>query len=132
MAGIILFDGVCNLCNNSVKSIIQRDSAGYFQFASLQSDVGQKLLQHYGLNDYINSFVLIENERYYLKSSAALRICKNLDGAWKLLSFLRIIPRPIRDFIYDRIAHNRYKWFGKQDSCMIPTPEIRKRFLDES
>lgn len=130
MAGIILFDGECNLCNSSVQFILKRDRIGYFQFASLQGEVGTKLLQQYDLQLDLNSFFLIEDGRFYSKSSAALRVCKHLDGAWKIFSIFLVVPSPIRDFFYKLIAKNRYKWFGKQESCMIPTPEIRNRFLD--
>jgi predicted DCC family thiol-disulfide oxidoreductase YuxK len=127
---IILFDGVCNFCESSVQFIIKRDPVGHFQFASLQSETGERLLKQLEVKNHLESLVLIENRRYYKKSTAALKICKNLKGGWKLLYIFRIIPTPIRDFFYDWIAKNRYKWFGKKDSCMIPTTEIRNRFLE--
>jgi predicted DCC family thiol-disulfide oxidoreductase YuxK len=127
---IILFDGVCNLCNNSVQFIIKRDSAGYFKFASLQSETGQTLLKKHHLNTDLNSFVLIENETAYVKSSAALRVCSKLSGVWRILSIFRILPPFIRDLGYDYVAKNRYKWFGKKESCMLPLPEWKQRFLD--
>ncbi|MGE8207168.1 thiol-disulfide oxidoreductase DCC family protein [Heyndrickxia sp. NPDC080065] len=130
MAGIILFDGVCNFCNSSVQFIIKRDPAGCFKFASLQSEIGKKLLREHGIHDEIDSFVLIEDNTYYIKSSAALRMCKNLQGLWRLLYLFLIIPPPIRDFFYDLIAKNRYKWFGIRESCMLPTKEERDRFLE--
>lgn len=130
MVRIILFDGVCNFCNSSVQFIIKRDPKGAFKFASLQSEIGQKLLKQVGLKEDIDSFVLIEGDQYFLKSTAALRICGKLNGAWRILSFLIIIPAPIRDYIYSILAKNRYKWFGKKDSCMLPSPEVRNRFLD--
>ncbi|MDF2858739.1 MAG: thiol-disulfide oxidoreductase family protein [Neobacillus sp.] len=130
MARIILFDGVCNLCNSSVQFIIKRDQLAKFQFASLQSEIGQKLLRKYDYNQDLNSFILIEDEKIYIKSSAALRVCMNLNGLWKYLSIFRIIPPSIRDYIYEIIAKNRYKWFGKQETCMIPTPEMKQRFLE--
>lgn len=129
MAGIILFDGECNLCNSSVQFIIKRDSKSYFQFASFQGEVGKKLIEQHHIQD-TDSFILIENNIPYYRSTAVLRVCKNLNKAWKLLSVFRIVPRPIRDFMYNRIANNRYKWFGRQESCMLPTPELRSRFLD--
>lgn len=130
MEKIILFDGVCNLCNRSVQFIIKRDPNGHFKFASLQGEVGQKLLKQYGFDKEIDSFVLIENQRIYSKSSAALRVCRNLNGFWKVFSILRILPPSFRDFFYDIVAKNRYKWFGKKESCMLPTKEMKKRFLD--
>jgi predicted DCC family thiol-disulfide oxidoreductase YuxK len=130
MEKIILFDGVCNLCNSSVQFVIKRDPDGCFKFASLQSEVGQSLLEQHGFNKEIDSFFLIENQRIYSKSSAALRVCRNLNGFWKVLSILRILPPSFRDFFYDIVARNRYKWFGKKESCMLPTKEMKKRFLD--
>ncbi|MFD2443612.1 thiol-disulfide oxidoreductase DCC family protein [Bacillus sp. CGMCC 1.16607] len=130
MAKIILFDGVCNFCDSSVQFIIKRDPRGNFKFASLQSETGQKLLKQVGLKDEIDSFVLIDDDQYYLKSSAALKVSRNLNGAWSLFSLLTVIPVPIRDYLYDILAKNRYKWFGKKDSCMLPSPEVRSRFLD--
>jgi predicted DCC family thiol-disulfide oxidoreductase YuxK len=127
---IILFDGECNFCDNSVQFIIKRDPKGRFKFASLQSETGQMLLKKYQINNDLSSFVLIENERFYLKSSAALRVCESLKGMWKFITILRVIPVPIRDCVYSFIARNRYKWFGKKESCIIPSPEVRSRFLD--
>ena len=130
MEKIILFDGVCNLCNSSVQFIIKRDPKSCFKFASLQSETGRSLLEQYNFNKEIDSFILIENQKIYSKSSAALRVCTNLNGLWKLLTILRILPVPLRDFFYDLVAENRYKWFGKKESCMIPTKEMKKRFLE--
>lgn len=127
---IILFDGVCNLCNSSVKFIIKRDSEGQFKFASLQSETGQTLLRMHGLNKDLNSFVLLEDDKVYLKSSAALRVCRKLGSAWPILSLFRFLPPFIRDFLYDFVAKNRYKWFGKEESCLVPSPEWKQRFLD--
>ncbi|WP_223590109.1 thiol-disulfide oxidoreductase DCC family protein [Neobacillus bataviensis] len=127
---IVLFDGVCNLCNNSVHFILKRDINRSFKFASLQGETGQKLLKQYGLNTAMNSFVLIENNKPYLKSTAALRVCMKLRGAWRLFSLFIVIPKPFRDFVYEVIANNRYKWFGKKESCLLPLPEWKDRFLD--
>ncbi|MEH7480984.1 thiol-disulfide oxidoreductase DCC family protein [Neobacillus drentensis] len=127
---IILFDGVCNLCNNSVKFIIKRDTSGYFKFASLQGETGQRLLKKHSLNYDLNSFVLIEKEKVYIKSSAALRVCSQLGGAWRILSIFRFLPPLFRDFLYDIVAKNRYKWFGKEESCILPLPKWKQRFLD--
>ena len=127
---IILFDGVCNLCNNSVKFIIKRDTSGYFKFASLQGETGQRLLKKHSLNYDLNSFLLIEKEKVYIKSSAALRVCSQLGGAWRILSIFRFLPPLFRDFLYDIVAKNRYKWFGKEESCILPLPKWKQRFLD--
>jgi predicted DCC family thiol-disulfide oxidoreductase YuxK len=130
MEKIILFDGICNLCQASVQFIIKRDPKAHFRFASLQSEAGQKLLTKYSISKDINSFVFIAGEKYYTKSSAALMVCKYLQGFWKLLYVFMFVPRPIRDRIYHFIAENRYKWFGKRESCLIPTSDLRKRFLE--
>ncbi|GGF98444.1 thiol-disulfide oxidoreductase DCC family protein [Paenibacillus abyssi] len=125
---IVLFDGMCNFCNNSVQFIMKRDPKQKFQFASLQSSIGRELVQKYNVAG-IDSFLLIEGERCYIKSTAALRVCRNLKGLWKLAAALQIVPRAVRDRVYDWFARNRIRWFGASDSCMLPTPEQRKRFL---
>ena len=130
MSGIILFDGYCNFCSGTVQFIIKRDPNKYFQFASLQSDIGQILLRKHDLESAIDSFVLIEDEKCNIKSTAALRVCKKLKGFWSLLYLFIWVPGSIRDYMYDVMAKHRYQWFGKMDHCMMPTPEIRKRFLD--
>lgn len=130
MEAIILFDGICNLCNSAVQFVIKRDPAGYFKFASLQSETGQRLLKQYGVSRQIDSIIVIEMQKVYIKSSAALRICRKLEGFWKYLTILRVLPPFFRNFFYDLVAKNRYHWFGKRDSCMLPTAEIRKRFLE--
>ena len=128
---VILFDGVCNLCNGAVQFIMKHDKAGLYKFASLQGDSGQQLLQKYQLPlSAFNSFVLIENNVTYTRSTAALKVARNLSGITKLLYGFIIVPAFIRDAIYNLISRNRYKWFGKQDNCMIPTPELRNRFLN--
>ncbi|MEM1136113.1 MAG: DCC1-like thiol-disulfide oxidoreductase family protein [Bacteroidota bacterium] len=126
---IILFDGVCNLCNGSVNFIIDYDKANSFKFASLQSEKGKTLLKKYQLDLQLNSIVLIENGKAFQKSTAALRISKKLSFPFFLLSFFLFTPRSIRDFAYDMIAKNRYAWFGKSDSCRIPTPELQTKFI---
>ena len=128
---IILFDGVCNLCNSAVNFVIDRDKNSRFKFASLQSDEGISLLKKYGLLDEsgVQSIVLLEKGKAYQKSDAALRISKKMDSAWPLFFLFIIIPRFIRDAVYNVIARNRYKWFGKLDSCRIPTPDLSHRFL---
>ena len=127
---IVLFDGVCNLCNGSVQFILQRDPAGKFRFASLQSDLAQRLLTERGLDPKaLDSVVVIDGGRLYRESDAALRIARDMKGAWKALTVFRVIPRPLRDWAYRLIARNRYRWFGKSDTCWLPTPELRGRFL---
>ncbi|MNS47910.1 hypothetical protein D3C72_804600 [compost metagenome] len=128
---IVLFDGVCNLCNNTVQFIIRNDSKGKFRFAALQSETGQRLLEKYQLDTKnFNSFILIDNNKPRLKSTGALYLVKNLSGFFPLLFAFIIIPPFIRDWIYDKVAQNRYKWFGKKDQCMVPTPELKARFLN--
>lgn len=128
---IVLFDGVCNLCNGVVKFIIKRDSAGKFLFAPLQGVTGQKLLEQYNLpKDDFESFVLIDDGKAYQKSTAALRIAKHLGRGWQLFYGFIILPTILRNAIYSFIANNRYRWFGRQESCMMPTPDIKKRFLN--
>lgn len=127
---VVLFDGVCNLCNRSVQFIIKRDKQAMFRFASLQSAAGQKILQELHLpHDHFNSFTLYHEGKIYTRSDAALRVLAQLKG-WKWTSALGIIPGFIRNAVYNLIARNRYRWFGKKDECMIPTPELRSRFLE--
>ncbi|MED4533821.1 thiol-disulfide oxidoreductase DCC family protein [Metabacillus fastidiosus] len=127
---IILFDGECQFCDSTVNFIIKYDKRAYFRFASLQSSAGQKLLKKFDLpTDDFSSFVYINKESYYTKSTAALLVSKGLGKQFRILYYLIIIPRPLRDILYQFIAKNRYKWFGKKEECTIPSPEIRKRFL---
>jgi predicted DCC family thiol-disulfide oxidoreductase YuxK len=127
---IVLFDGVCNLCNGSVQFIMLRDKKDYFRFASLQSDYGQQLLKQYSLpTDNFNSFVVIENGKVYKRSTGALRVAKRLSGAWPLLYAFIIVPAFIRNAVYNLIARNRYRWFGKKAECMLPRPEWKQKFL---
>jgi predicted DCC family thiol-disulfide oxidoreductase YuxK len=122
---------VCNLCNGAVQFIIKRDAKDTFRFASLQSETGQKLLALHQLDfKHIDSIVLIKGEKAFIKSSAALYIAKELSGIWKLAYYYIVIPKFIRDAVYDFVARNRYDWFGKKDHCMIPTSELKKKFLD--
>ena len=131
---IILFDGVCNLCNNAVNFVIKRDKKSVFRFASLQSDIGQKLTNERGIDTArVDSIILIDpGTAWYEKSTAALQIAKQLSGMFPLLSVFLIFPKSFRDWVYDIIAKNRYKWFGKKDQCMIPTPELKALFIDQS
>ncbi len=128
---IILFDGVCNLCNSSVQYVIKHDPEGIYHFASLQSEAGQRLLEQYKLdaND-LNSFVLIMNNKAYTRSTAALTVARKLKGLSKLLYGFIIVPPLIRNAVYNFIARNRYKWFGRKDECMVPTAALRSRFLN--
>ena len=128
---IILFDGVCNLCNGFVQFVIKYDKKDIFRFAALQSEIGQEILEQTGLcNQNIDSVILYEPEiGYLLKSNAAIEILKNLGGIFYLSIIFKIFPRFIRDAIYDFIARNRYKWLGKKETCMIPTLELKAKFL---
>ena len=127
---MILFDGVCNLCNGAVNFVLQHDKKGIFRFASLQSEAGQQLLAAHNLDSKeMNSFFLIDKGKVYKKSAAALKVMNYFAWYWKELQILRIVPYFLRDAIYDFIAANRYKWFGKRNECMVPTPELQKRFL---
>lgn len=127
---IILFDGICNFCNGAVNFTIKRDKKKVIKFAALQSESGAQLLQQYGLpaND-LRSFLFIENGKVYNRSTAALKVCRHLTGLWPLCYAFIIVPAFIRNGIYDFIAKNRYKWFGQRQECMLPTPEVRARFL---
>lgn len=127
---IILFDGVCNLCNNSIIFIIKRDPKDTFRFAPLQEGKGAELIAKHNIDtSRTDSIILIENGKVYVKSTAALRVARKLKGAWPLLYGFIIIPTFIRNWVYDFIARNRYKWYGKKESCMIPTPELKAKFL---
>ena len=131
MEPVIFFDGVCNLCNASVQFAIEHDSNNTFKFTALQGDYAKRVLPQFNLDtSKINSILLVENGKLYTKSSAALRVAKKLNGLLPLLFAFIIVPKFIRDWIYDIIAKNRYKWWGKQDSCWVPTPELRSRFYD--
>lgn len=126
----ILFDGVCNLCNGSVQFIIKHDPQAIFKFAALQSPAAEKLLQRHPLPPgALESVILIEEHQIFSESDAALRIARRLSGFWSLLHVFIFVPRPIRNAVYRFIARNRYRWFGKQESCMMPTPQLKERFL---
>lgn len=129
---IILFDGVCNLCNGAVQFIIKRDKKSVFKFASLQSEIGKQLTKERGIDtELLDSIILIEpGIAYYSKSTAALEIMKSFGGIWNATRLFTILPEGFRDIVYDFIAKNRYKWFGQKDACMIPSPELKSRFLD--
>ena len=128
---IILFDGVCNLCNSAVQFIIKHDKKDLFRFVALQSDLGQEIIRHIGIDTKnTDSIVLYEpGIAYYYKSEAALEIAKHLDSFYSFLSIFKILPTAVSDSVYDYIAKNRYKWYGKKESCMIPTDELKSKFL---
>jgi predicted DCC family thiol-disulfide oxidoreductase YuxK len=141
MSGVVLFDGVCNFCDASVNFVIEHDRDGYFKFAPLQSETGMKLAAEHGLDSKvsnaepadgsipIDSVILIEDEKPYTHSTAALRIARRLGPPWSWLYVFIVIPKPIRDLAYNLFAKYRYKVFGKKDECMLPSPEVRARFL---
>jgi len=128
---IILFDGVCNLCNGAVNFVIKRNKKDLFRFAALQSEVGKRLVAERNIDtSKIDSIILIEpGVAYYTKSAAALKIAGTFGGIWSLVNVLNLIPSWLRDIVYDLVARYRYSWFGKKDSCMVPTPELRAKFL---
>ncbi len=127
---VILFDGVCHLCSSSVQFVIRHDRRHYFRFASLQSNFGQEVLEKYQLPGAdFDSFILLDDHKVYTRSSAALRVVKKLDGLWPVLYAFIIIPPFIRNAAYNFIARNRYKWFGKQETCWLPTPELKELFI---
>lgn len=131
MNEVILFDGVCNLCNFFVQFVIERDKGNVFKFASLQSDFGKKILTDSGLADANSDSVILYSEgRTFTESTAALKILKQLGGGWQIMYVFIILPKFIRDAVYRFIARNRYKWFGKKDSCMLPTPELKNKFIE--
>jgi predicted DCC family thiol-disulfide oxidoreductase YuxK len=128
---ILLFDGVCNLCNQSVQFIINRDKAELFQFAALQSEVGKALLQKHQLPaEQLDTVVLIMDNKAYTRSDAALQVLRQLGMPWSLGTVFFVLPKGLRDLVYNYIAKNRYRWFGHQESCMMPTADLKRRFLD--
>ncbi|MDQ4120781.1 MAG: thiol-disulfide oxidoreductase DCC family protein [Acidobacteriota bacterium] len=128
---IVLFDGVCNFCNGTINFIIRRDLKERFRFAPLQSEIGQRLLRQYDLNSPgIDSVVLLENGKAFTHSTAALKIAQKLGGVWQIFSIFQAVPRPVRDFFYRLFARYRYRLFGKKEVCMMPTPDIKARFLN--
>ena len=140
MGAVVLFDGVCNFCDASVNFVIDHDRAGYFKFAPLQSEAGRKLAAEYGLRSDsdekptgdlipIDSVILVEEGKAYTHSTAALRIARSLGGVWSLFYGLIVVPKPVRDFFYRMFAKYRYRLFGRKDECMLPTAEMRARFL---
>ena len=128
---VILFDGVCNFCNSAVNFTIKRNRKANIKFAPMQSEAGNKLLQQYHLSPHdLSSFIFIENATVYKQSTGVLKVSRHLRGLWPLCYGFIIVPKFIRDGIYNWIAKNRYKWFGVRQECMIPTPEVKARFLN--
>ena len=129
---VILFDGVCNLCSGAVQFVIKRDKKKRFRFASLQSALGAEVMQQFNLPaNELNSFILLENNQVYTSSTGALKVSKQLNGLWPLLYVFIIVPKFIRDAVYRFIANNRYKWFGKKETCWVPSKELAERFISE-
>ncbi|MFD2033357.1 thiol-disulfide oxidoreductase DCC family protein [Belliella marina] len=127
---IVLFDGVCNLCNNAIDFIIRNDKNDNFKVGALQDEAVKKILSDYTIDEeYLDSLVLIQGDEVYYKSTAALKIGKELGGFWKLFYVGMILPRSLRDSIYDWVAKNRYKWYGKKETCRLPTAEEKAKFL---
>ena len=128
---IILFDGVCNFCNYWVNFAIKRDGNNKLKFTTLQGETAKELLPKHNINPTsLSSVIFIDKGKAYTQSSAALKMCRYLDGGWKLFYGFMIVPKFIRDFFYNIIARNRYRWFGKRETCMIPSPELKERFLE--
>lgn len=128
---VILFDGVCNLCNGSINWIIDHDKSNQFYFSALQSEYGKSAaLKFTGMKDYMNTVILVEDEVPYFGSDAVLRILKHIGGVYSLGYIFIIIPRFIRNFFYNIVSRNRYRWFGKRDSCRVPTPGLKAKFIE--
>jgi predicted DCC family thiol-disulfide oxidoreductase YuxK len=129
---LLIFDGVCNLCVHSVKFILAHESDARLRFVPLQSRAGMRMMQRHGFSpEDVKTFVLVAGGKPYVKSDAAIRVAAFLRGPWKVLGAIRVFPRPVRDWVYDVVARNRYRWFGRTESCMVPTPELRARFIHE-
>jgi predicted DCC family thiol-disulfide oxidoreductase YuxK len=128
---IVLFDGVCNLCESSIQFIIKHDKKDVFRFVAIQSELGQRIIKHIGINTKETDSIILylPGIAYYYKAEAALKIAKDLNGIYSFLSLLTVFPNSISNRVYDYIAKNRYKWYGKKEQCMIPTPELKSKFL---
>ncbi len=127
---ILLFDGVCNLCNQSVQLVLKKEKSPRYQFTSLQSEVGQVILSHFDFSTtHFDTILLLEDGKIFDRSSVPIKVSGNLKGLWPMLRIFWIIPKPLRDIVYNWISRNRYKWFGKKEVCMIPSPELERRFL---
>ncbi len=131
--GLVIFDGVCNLCEASVNFIIRHDAKGVFRFVPSQSELGEALQRQYAIHTAgRDTVILIQDGQVFTESDAAARIAAAFDGQWRRLGLVRWVPRPLRNWAYRRIANNRYAWFGRKDVCMMPTPELRRRFLEST
>ena len=129
---VVVFDGVCNLCAHSVRFILAHEREPVLRFTPLQSRAGAQLMRQHGFDpEDAKTFVLIADGQAHVKSDAAIRVASYLRGVGRLLALLRIVPRPLRNWAYDTVARNRYRWFGRLDACMVPTPELRARFFEE-
>ena len=129
--GVILFDGVCNFCNGTINWILQHDKKNEFRFATLQSTYGKQVVERFKLtSDYLDTVILIENEKVYLRSQAILRIIKRIGGIYSILGIFSIVPAPILNFFYNIVAKYRYRWFGKRESCMVPDASIKQKFIE--
>lgn len=129
---VMLFDGVCNFCNRSVRFVMKHDRRAFFRFAALQSPAGERLQKQYGFDPAaLDAFILIERGRAYERSAAALRVMRRLAFPWSLAWTLRFVPRPVLDFAYDQFARRRYRWFGRRSACMVPGERVRARFVPE-
>ena len=127
---VLLFDGVCNLCNGSVQWVLRHDARAQFRFAALQSDTGQALLCRFGLDSaQLDTVVLVDGDRIFLRSDAPLEVARRLGGGWALLYIFKVLPRPLRNAVYDWVARHRYRWFGREESCMLPRLEWKGRFV---
>jgi predicted DCC family thiol-disulfide oxidoreductase YuxK len=126
----VIFDGLCKLCTGSVAFILRHERDQVLRFAPLQSEAGKRLMAEFGIDpSQMNTFVVIADGKAYVRSDAAIRLARFLSGGWRLLGLLRIVPRPVRDYVYDVVARNRYRWFGRRETCMAPAPGLEKRFL---
>jgi predicted DCC family thiol-disulfide oxidoreductase YuxK len=128
-ANLVLFDGVCNLCNGAVNFLIDIDKQNQLRFTSLQSGLGQHLQQQLGLPDGLDTFVFVRGDRFFVRSQAALEVLRTVGGGWQIFYGFMIVPRFIRDGVYRWVARNRYRWFGKLEACRVPTPATRAKFL---
>jgi predicted DCC family thiol-disulfide oxidoreductase YuxK len=127
---LVLFDGVCNLCASSVQFIIRHDKEAVFHFASIQSDLGQEIYRRHGLDPAdLDTFMVLTGGRALVRSDAAIEVAARCGGAWKLIKVFQMAPRPTRDWVYSFVARHRYRWFGRKEACLVPTPEIRNRFI---
>lgn len=128
---VILFDGVCNLCNSSVNWVIDRDHSNQFKFSALQSAYGKRVVEKFQLQgDFMDTVLLVDSDKVWQRSDAALQILKSLGGVYSVAAIFFLVPAFIRNMVYNYVARNRYRWFGKQDVCRVPTPELKAKFLE--